>query len=85
MSSPRLIRKPAVPEPPRFYSVAQVARMLGMSQMTVYRAIADGQFPAVRIRGRLIVPAKAIDDMSEVATSEQTVVDAANWVTEGVG
>ncbi|HEY3263299.1 MAG TPA: hypothetical protein VGJ95_24005 [Pseudonocardiaceae bacterium] len=52
--------------------------------MTVYRAIADGQFPAVRIRGRLIVPAKAIDDMAEVAVAEQTVVDTANWVTEGV-
>ena len=43
----------------RFYSVAEVARMLGMSTMTVYRAIAEGGFPAVKIRGRLIIPAKA--------------------------
>jgi len=84
VSPPRLVRRVANPEAPRFYSVAEVARMFGMSQMTVYRAIADGQFPAVRIRGRLIVPAKAIDDMAEVAVAEQTVVDAANWVTEGV-
>ncbi|WP_219419677.1 helix-turn-helix domain-containing protein [Pseudonocardia nigra] len=65
---------------PKFYSVAQVAEMLGMSPMTVYRAIAERQFPAVRIRGRLIVPAKAVDAMADVATAEQTVVDAAGWV-----
>lgn len=65
---------------PKFYSVAQVAHMFGMSPMTLYRAIAAGEFPAVRIRGRLIVPAKAIDAMAEVATAEQTVVDAAGWV-----
>ena len=68
---------------PRFYSVPQVARMFGMSSMTVYRAIAAGEFPAVRIRGRLIVPAKAIEAMAEVAMAEHTVVDAAGWVTEG--
>lgn len=60
--------------------VAQVAAMLGMSPMTVYRAIADRHFPAVRIRGRLIVPAKAVDAMADVAIAEQTVVDAAGWV-----
>ena len=70
------------PEPPaaaRFYSVSQVARMFGLSPMTVYRAIGAGEFPAVRIRGRLIVPAKAVEAMAEVATAEQTVVDAARW------
>ncbi len=70
--------------PPRFYSVAQVARMFGMSSMTVYRAIAAGEFPAVRIRGRLIVPARAVEAMAETAVAEQTVVDAAGWVPEGV-
>jgi excisionase family DNA binding protein len=65
---------------PKFYSVAQVAHMFGMSPMTLYRAIAAGEFPAVRIRGRLIVPAKVVDAMADVATAEQTVVDAAGWV-----
>lgn len=63
-----------------FYSVAQVARMFGMSPMTVYRAIAAGEFPAVRIRGRLIVPARAVDAMVDAALADQTVVDAASWV-----
>ena len=65
---------------PRFYSVAQVAAMFGMSPMTVYRAIAAGEFPAVRIRGRLIVPAKAIEAIADLAIAEQTVVDASGWV-----
>ncbi len=60
---------------PRFYSVAQVARMLGTAPVTLYRAIRAGEFPAVRIRGRLIVPAKAIEAMAEAAVAEQTVVE----------
>ncbi len=67
---------------PKFYSVAQVAAMLGMSPMTVYRAIAAGEFPAVRIRGRLIVPAKAVDAMAEIASNSQATVDASDWVTD---
>ena len=39
--------------------------MLGMSPMTLYRAIMPGEFPAARIRGRLIVPAQAIDAMAK--------------------
>lgn len=69
---------------PRFYSVSEVAQMFGMSSMTVYRAIAAGEFPAVKIRGRLIVPARAVEAMAEAAVAERTVVDAAGWVPEGV-
>ena len=71
-------------EAPRFYSVAEVARMLGMSTMTVYRAIAAGEFPAIKVRNRLIVPARAIEAMAEAAVADQTVVEAAGWVPEGV-
>jgi excisionase family DNA binding protein len=67
---------------PRFYSVAEVARMFGMSSMTVYRAIAAGEFPAVRIRGRLIVPARALEAMVEAAVADQAVVDASAWVAD---
>ena len=71
-------------EAPRFYSVAEVARMFGLSTMTVYRAIAAGEFPAVKVRNRLIVPARAIEAMAEAAVADQTVVEAAEWVPEGV-
>ena len=75
------VREPA-PGSPRFYSVSEVARMFGMSPMTVYRAIAAGEFPAMRIRGRLIVPARALDEMIDAAVADQSVVDAAGWVPE---
>ena len=63
-----------------FLSVAEAARQFGMSQMTLYRAIHAGEFPAVRIRGRIIVPARAIEEMVAAALSSGGEVDAAAWV-----
>ena len=80
----RTLRKQASDEdrPRQFHSVTEVARMFGMSPMTVYRAIAAGEFPAVRVRGRLIVPARAIEEMVTAALADQGLVDAAEWVPE---
>lgn len=69
---------------PRFYSVAQVARIFGMAPVTVYRAIAAGEFPAVKIRGRLIVPARAVEAMAEAAIAHRTVVDVTGLAPQGV-
>jgi excisionase family DNA binding protein len=65
---------------PLVYSVQEIAGLLGMSTMTVYRAIQCGEFPAVRIRGRLIIPAKAIDQIVDAALAHGGEVDAADWV-----
>ncbi|MDD7942509.1 helix-turn-helix domain-containing protein [Actinomycetospora lutea] len=72
---------------PRFYSVAEAARILGAAPVTLYRAIRAGEFPAVRIRGRLIVPASALEAMSATTVSHGSLVDAAEWTsqTRGVG
>jgi excisionase family DNA binding protein len=70
--------KPAA-EIPRFYSVAETARMLGASEMTLYRAIKDGDFPALKIRGRIVVPARALEVMTETAVNESRVIDVAEW------
>lgn len=56
---------------PRFYSVAEVAEIFRMSSMTVYRAIAAGEFPAVRIRGRWIVPARAVEELIDAAMADR--------------
>jgi Helix-turn-helix domain len=50
-----------------------------MSQMTLYRAIAAGEFPAVRIGRRLVVPARVLEDMAAAALTTSTTVDAAHW------
>jgi excisionase family DNA binding protein len=72
---------------PRFYSVAEAAAILGMSSMTLYRAIAAGEFPAVRVRGRLIIPVRAIDQLVDLAVTGGVVVDASTWsaTTEAQG
>jgi excisionase family DNA binding protein len=67
----------------RFYSVAQVAEMLGMAPVTLYRAIRAGQFPAVRIRGRLIIPAKVVDAFVEAAVADAAAVQDDLLLPEG--
>ena len=57
-------------DPPTFYDVEGVARMFKMSRMTVYRAIRAGELPAVRIRGRWLVPQAAIAALVDSALAE---------------
>lgn len=65
---------------PVFYTVAQVARMMNISSRTLYTAINNDEFPAIRIRGRFAVPALAITEMVAKAMQIQGLVDAADWV-----
>jgi excisionase family DNA binding protein len=52
---------------PRFYSASDLAGMFGVCRMTIYRALDDGDIPAIRIRGRWIVPARAVDALVNAA------------------
>lgn len=54
---------------PTFYDVQEVAVMLKMSLMTVYRAISSGELRAVRVRGRLLIPAQVIVSLVEAAVA----------------
>nr|WP_244180872.1 hypothetical protein [Amycolatopsis pretoriensis] len=47
--------------------------------MTIYRAVDEGAFPAIRTRGRISIPAKAIDAMETVAISEMRAVDSSEF------
>ena len=44
--------------------------------MTIYRAIRVGQLPVVRVRGRLFVPARALDDLVDAALTAHSGVPA---------
>jgi excisionase family DNA binding protein len=79
---PQASYAPPAPAPRPFLSVSEAAPMLRLSEMTLYRAIHDGQFPAVRIRGRLIIPTRAIDEMIAAAMADGAMVDAADWVPD---
>jgi excisionase family DNA binding protein len=67
---------------PTFYDVQAVAEMFRMSRMTVYRAIRSGELPAVRIRGRWLVPARVIDALVRAAEAAVPAQPAAGWPTE---
>jgi excisionase family DNA binding protein len=70
------------PEPearPRFLTVAEVAGMMRVDPMTLYRAIRADEFPAVKIRGRYVIPARALDEMERAALASGAKVNAADW------
>lgn len=69
--------KPA--EPVRFYQVSEAADILRVSPMTLYRAIKAREFPAVIIRGRISVPARAIENMEKAALFRDEAIDAAEF------
>jgi len=75
------------PEPARrWLSIAATAAELGMSEMTLYRVIAAGEFPAVRIGRRLFIPARVLEEMGDAALASGRTVTAANWrSTEAAG
>ena len=54
----------------RFHTVPEAAELLRVSEVTLYREIRWNRFPALRIRGRYVVPAKAIDEMEHQALAE---------------
>lgn len=58
---------------PRFLTVAEVADLLRVSKMTVYRMVHAGDLPAVRVKRSFRVPLKAVEQLSESSLE--------NWLT----
>lgn len=46
----------------RFYTVAEVAQVMRVSRMTVYRLVHSGELPAVRVGRSYRVPERAVHD-----------------------
>ena len=51
----------------RFHTVTEAAELLRVSAPTLYREIRAGRFPAIRVRGRYVIPARAVDAMEQAA------------------
>jgi excisionase family DNA binding protein len=51
------------------YSVNEAAQRLGVGPMTLYREIAEGKLPAIRIRDRVLVPKVVLEHLVEEAIS----------------
>ncbi|MFF4574843.1 helix-turn-helix domain-containing protein [Streptomyces sp. NPDC001410] len=59
--------------------IAEAAERLGVSYQTLWRAIREGDFPGIKIRGRILVPIKAIELLMESVTQSGQLVDVAEW------
>ena len=68
--------------PPAFYTVREAARILRVDPATVYRAIRDDAFPAVRVRTRYVVPAAALHRLVRQAAESSGCVDVARLAAE---
>jgi excisionase family DNA binding protein len=67
---------------PAFYTVAEAARVLRVTPATIYRAIRDDAFPAVRIRTRYVIPASAVDRLAAEAAESGGCVDVAQMAAQ---
>ena len=67
---------------PAFYTVREAARILRVDPSTLYRAIREDAFPAVRIRTRYVVPAAALDQLIADAAESGGCVDPARMAAE---
>lgn len=54
----------------RFLTVAEVAKVMRVSKMTVYRMVHGGDLPAVRVGRSFRVPEKAVHDYLRAAYIE---------------
>jgi excisionase family DNA binding protein len=67
---------------PTFYTVREAARIMRCNPSTLYRAIRENAFPAVRVRTRYVVPAAAVDKLANEAAELGGCVDVARMASE---
>ena len=68
--------------PPAFYTVREAAKILRCNANTLYRAIREDAFPAVRIRTRFVVPAAVVEELVKQAVESGGCVDVAKIAAE---
>ncbi|MDT3767057.1 helix-turn-helix domain-containing protein [Gleimia hominis] len=64
-------------ERPRFVTVAEVAELMRVSRMTVYRMIHSGDLPAMRVGKSFRVPQAAVSQLIDAGLS--------GWEESGTG
>ena len=67
---------------PTFYTVREAARIMRCNPSTLYRAIRENAFPAVRVRTRYVVPAAAVDKLASEAAELGGCVDVARMASD---
>lgn len=59
----------------KFMTVTEVAEMMRVSRMTVYRMIHAGELPAVRFGRSYRVPENAVEEILQTGSSDATGTD----------
>jgi excisionase family DNA binding protein len=54
--------RPQLVQEPKFFTVAEVASIMRVSKMTVYRLVHSGDMPAIRVGRSYRVPESAVSD-----------------------
>jgi excisionase family DNA binding protein len=67
---------------PTFYTVQEAARIMRCNPRTLYRAIREDAFPAVRVRTRYVVPAAAVEKLAVEAAETGGCVDVARMAAD---
>lgn len=65
--------------PTNFLLVREAAEIMRMDDSTLYRHLREGRFPAVKVGGRYLVPAAAVEQMAEDALVSGQCVVVAQW------
>lgn len=61
----------------RTVSVADAARLLGISRSLAYECVRRGELPSIRLGARIVVPATAIDEILASATNGEPITHLA--------
>ncbi len=67
---------------PSFYTVAETAALLRVDAATIYRAIREDAFPAIRVRSCYVIPAAAVEQLAARAAETGCCVDVAAMAAE---
>lgn len=70
---------------PAFLTVDEVADLLRVDAVTIYRAVRARQFPAIKVRKRYIVPRRVIELLVEDVVATGACVDTAAWTARWGG
>ena len=68
--------------PKTFFTVRETAEALRVDPATIYRAIRDNAFPAVRLRGRYVIPVRAVEELADRAVESGGCLDVADLARE---
>jgi excisionase family DNA binding protein len=55
---------------PQFYTVAQTAKTLNISKLTVYRRTSTGEIPSTRMGRKVLIPTAFIENLVTQTLSE---------------